>query len=69
MCIVKSPLLSVVVGVLIGILNLVCFKKDKLTREKISGRVTDRNREVLRKLPTRNERFERFPFLILIVLQ
>ena len=66
---VKSPLLSVVVGVLIGILNLGCFKKDELTREKISRRVTDRNREVLRELPTRNELFERFPFLILIVLQ
>ena len=42
-------------------------KNDKLTREKISRRVTDRNGEVLRELPTRNELFERFPFLIFVL--
>ena len=67
----KSPLLSVFVRVvLIGISNILyALKKDKRTREKISRRVADRNGEVLRELPTRNELFERFPFLILIVLQ
>ena len=67
----KSPLLSVFVRVvLIGISNILyALKKDKRTREKISRRVADRNGEVLRELPTRNELFERFPFFIFIVLQ